>query len=397
MANQFRYIIVGAGLAGSSAIEGIREQDRSGTLAMFGKEGHLPYNRPPLSKGLWTGKEKISEISVHDEGFYRRNNVHLFLESEVVEIDSKNKRVIDKSGTNFIFDKLLLATGGSPRALSFGGDAVRYFRTVEDYLALREDADRAKDYILIGGGFISCELAAALTGIGKEVTMIFPGEILLDKVLPVELATFMTEYYEEKGVRIIRQDIPTSIERLNAKTTVTTKAGKKITGDVAVAAIGLNLHLEMAKKAGLKIGNGVMTNEFLQTSASHIYAAGDIASFPSKTLKKTIRMEHWNNAQLQGKHAGRNMAGAEKRFDELPYFWSDLFDFGFEAVGEVDSGQQVVVDWHEKFREGVMYYLDDRVVRGILLWNVWESVEKARSILRSGREVAKPGDVKGIL
>jgi NADPH-dependent 2,4-dienoyl-CoA reductase/sulfur reductase-like enzyme len=401
MASKFKYIIVGGGLAGASAVEGIRSRDTSGSIALFGKENRIPYDRPPLSKGLWLGKTNLDQLPVYDESFYKTNNVHLYLNTEITTVEPKNGRVIDGNGNRYEYDKLLIATGGEPRRLSFGEGVVHYYRTVDDYLSLREAADHMEEFLLIGGGFIGGELAAALTLNKKKVTMIFPERFILQKVLPGDLAAYVTEYYRAKGVNVLSGDVLTDIQRAGGKTLATMKSGKKITADMTLAAIGLNLHVEMAKQAGLKIENGIAVNTYLQTSDPDIYAAGDVAFFPSPSLGKSIRVEHWNNAQSQGKHVGENMAGANKPFTYLPYFYSDLFDLGFEAVGELDSRMKTFADWRESAgggREGVVYYLDDgNRVKGVLLWNVWEKVDAARVLIDRKAVIKRPEDLKGKL
>lgn len=395
MANHFKYVIIGGGLAGASAIEGIREIDGQGSIALFSKESHLPYDRPPLSKGLWTGKTTLKQLPVHSEGYYSRNNVHLYLGREIVTIDRQKKQVLDRTGSRVGYEKLLIATGGSPRALSFGGNAVQYFRTVDDYTTLRKATERLQHFVLIGGGFIGAELAAALRTLEKNVTMIFPDQFILQKVLPRDLASYVTQQYVGNGVTIVSGDLPTNIERSDGVARVTTKTGKQLTADMAIAAIGLNLHVEMALQARLKTEQGIAVNDALQTSDPNIFAAGDIAFFPAKSLEKSIRVEHWNNAQVQGRYAGQNMAGAKNPYDYLPYFYSDLFDLGFEAVGEIDSRLETFADWREEFREGVVYYLDEGKVRGVLLWNVWENVDAARRLINPKHSYKSARELKG--
>ena len=397
MVSEFKYVIVGGGLAGASAIEGIRERDRSGTVALFGKENRLPYDRPPLSKGLWLGKSKLEDLSVHDNTFYESHGVQLYLNTEIKEIDPSKHQVLDQEGNLYTYDKLLIATGGSPRRLPFGENVLRYFRTVEDYLWLKRETERAEEFILIGGGFIGSELAAALTMNKKKVTMIFPDQTILAKLLPANLSAFVTEYYLSKGVTIFSDEHVVSAERSNNRTKVITKSGRHLSADVAIAAIGLDLHLEMAKRAGLNVENGIAVNNLLQTSDRDVYAAGDVAYFPASSLDEKIRVEHWNNAQAQGKHAGENMAGANKAFEYLPYFYSDLFDLGFEAVGKLDSRMKMFADWKEKFREGVVYYLDDGRVKGVLLWNVWDKLDAARTIINLKKVYTNTDELKGAL
>lgn len=397
MAQQFKYIIVGGGLAGASAIEGIRSRDDSGTIALFGKENRLPYDRPPLSKGLWFGKTTLEQLPVYPEPFYKSSNVHVFLGSEITEIDAKKNQVADKEGRRYTYEKLLIATGGLPRRLSFGEGVVRYFRTADDYLELYESTKTLDSFALIGGGFIGGELAAALSTIGKHVTMIFPDDLILQRVLPRDLAVYVTDYYREKGITILHGDVPTDAVRSEGVVRLTTREGKKLTTDVALVAIGLNLHLETAKRAGLKVDNGITVNSLLQTSVPNIYAAGDIANFPAKSLDKNIRIEHWNNAQSQGRHAGENMAGANKPFDYLPYFYSDLFDLGFEAIGDLNSQLTTYQDWRDEFREGVVYYLDEGLVKGVLLWNVWGKVDNARALIDRKEHYNHPEDLAGMI
>ena len=397
MAHQYKYIIVGGGLAGASAVEGIRSRDESGSIALFAKESRLPYDRPPLSKGLWSGKTTFDQLSVYPESFYSSRNVHVVLGCEVTEVDTRKNQIVDNAGHRYTYDKLLIATGGSPRRLSFGEGAIHYFRTADDYLELREETTLHDSFAVIGGGFIGGELTAALVSAGKKVTMLFPDKFILQKVLPADLARFVTEYYRSKGVTIMDGDVPTDAARAGGVITLKTREGKKVTADVALAAIGLNLHLEIAKRAGIKVENGIVVNALLQTSSPNVYAAGDVAFFPAKSLDKSIRIEHWNNAQSQGKHAGENMAGAGRPFDYLPFFYSDLFDLGFEAVGDLDSRLVTYADWHEEYREGVVYYLDSGCVKGVLLWNVWDKVDDARKLIERKKHYQHLEHLKGML
>ncbi len=397
MAAHYKYIIVGGGTAGASAVEGIREHDQSGSIGLFGRENRLPYDRPPLSKGLWLGKTSLNELPVYDEAFYQRNDVHVHIGTEIVSLDPAKRHVIDRNGTRYGYEKLLLATGGIPRMLSFGSEAVQYFRTVDDYLTLREAADRFEEFILIGGGFIGAELAAALRMQGKQVTIIFPTECLLEKILPRDLASFVTTYYRGKGVNVLNGDVPTAIERAHGRVRVATRAGQQLEADHAVVAIGLNLQTDIAYRGGLRIENGISVNEFLQTSDPHIFAAGDVAAFPVKALNKVMRIEHWDNARMQGRYAGNNMAGVQRVYDYLPYFYSDLFDLGFEAIGDLDARLTTFADWKEEHREGVVYYLAGGRVVGVLLWNVWEKVDAARSLIQRKKVYSSPRVLRGRL
>ena len=385
MAQSYDYIIAGAGLTGASAVEGIRERDAKGTILLVGAEPQRPYNRPPLSKQLWTGKETLETIFVHKLEFYEQQRVTLLLKTEITTLDVGAKAIADRNGQRYGYGKLLLATSGYPRTLSIpGGDlgGISYFRTYEDYVRLRSVAEKAKSAVVIGGGFIGSELAAALNMIGCEVTMIFPEPYLVNRVFPEPLGRAIHKNYVDRGVRILDGDRPVSISRSGERFTVRTQNGAQLDTDLVVVGIGIAPDLKLATQAGLQTGNGIVVNERLQTSDPNIYAAGDNAFFPYKALGKSMRVEHWDNAINQGKYAGRNMAGAGEPYDYMPFFFSDLFDFGYEAVGEVDASLETYADWQEKFRTGVIYYLADSVVKGVMLCNVWEKVDAARQLIQ---------------
>jgi NADPH-dependent 2,4-dienoyl-CoA reductase/sulfur reductase-like enzyme len=261
-------------------------------------------------------------------------------------------------------------------------DGISYFRTYESYVRLRSAADKAKSAVVIGGGFIGSELAAALNMIGREVTRVFPEPYLVNRVFPEPLGRAIQKNYVDRGVRILDGDRPVSISRNGQRFAIRTQNGAQLDADVLVVGIGITPDLKLAAQAGLQTGNGIVVNERLQTSDPNIYAAGDNAFFPYKALGKSMRVEHWDNAINQGKYAGRNMAGASAPYDYMPFFFSDLFDFGYEAVGEVDASLETYADWQEKFRTGVIYYLADDLVRGVMLCNVWEKVDAARALIQ---------------
>jgi 3-phenylpropionate/trans-cinnamate dioxygenase ferredoxin reductase subunit len=383
MSKRYTYVVVGGGRAGASAVEGIRLHDTRGTIGLFSKENHLPYDRPPLSKGLWIGKSRLADVPVYDEAFYRTNGVDVHLNIEITAIDRTIREVNDAHGNRFGYDRLLLATGGEPRPLALGKETLPTFRTLDDFVALHHEAESLQEFLLIGGGFIGAELAASLALNNKKVTVLFPERTLLERVLPPDLASYVTAYYRTRGVTILDGDLPVAARREGQRTIVTTREGRTLSADRVIAAIGLNVNSALAERAGLVTRNGIVVDALLRTSDPDIFAAGDVALFPASRLGADVRVEHWDNARAQGLLAGENMTGAEKRYDYLPYFYSDLFDLGFEAVGELDSRHATVADWKEPFREGVVYYLADSRIKGVLLWNVWEKVDAARALIGS--------------
>jgi len=372
----YTYLIIGGGLAGDAAVRGIRELDTDGSIGLVSMEPDPPYMRPNLSKGLWKGRpmEKVWRNT-------QALGVEVLLSRKVTQLDPKMKSVRDNRGEEYSFEKLLIATGGSPIRLPFGGDDVIYFRDLRDYHRLRARADQKASFLVIGGGFIGSEIAAALTMVGKKVTMVFLEEAIGANIYPKELANFLNELYRGKGVDVIPADSVASLEKNGDRFTVRTKSGLAFEADGVVGGLGIHPNIELAREAALKIENGIVVDDHLRTSAKDIFAAGDVAMFYHSALEKMIRVEHEDNAIRMGKLAGRNMAGADEKYTHVPMFYSDLFELGYEAVGELSSKLETVSDWQEPFKKGVIYYLEGGRVRGVLLWNVWDKVDAARSLM----------------
>jgi len=392
----YTYLIVGGGMTSDAAVHGIRERDRNGSIGVIAAERHPPYNRPPLSKGLWKDKPL--------ESIWRKGNglgVTLHLGRKARSLDPRSKQVTDDQGTVHTFDKLLLATGVTPRRLPFGGEQIIYYRTLDDYHRLRALTERGRRFAVIGGGFIGSEIAAALAMNGREVVLVFPDEGIGSRMFPRELAMFLSESYRKKGVEVLSGASVTGMDGSQDRSKLTVRSAQsgseqEVVVDAVVAGIGVQPNVELALAAGLKVENGVRVDAALRSSHADIYAAGDVASFHNPALDQWLRVEHEDNANAMGDMAGRSMTGQTVSYDHLPFFYSDLFELGYEAVGEVDSRLQTVADWKEPYREGVVYYLRDGRVRGVLLWNVWEQVDAAR------RLIAEPGpfsaaDLKGRL
>jgi NADPH-dependent 2,4-dienoyl-CoA reductase/sulfur reductase-like enzyme len=295
------------------------------------------------------------------------------------------KRVVDDQGSEYTYERLLLATGGTPRRLPFGDGNVNCFRTVEDYRRLRDSAEHGSRFAVIGGGFIGSEIAAALAMNGKEVVMVFPEESIGSRVFPRELTEFINDYYRKKGVTLLTGATASGVEEQRGQFRLKVRSLKdgdeqEVLVDGVVAGLGIEPNVGLAQKAGLEVENGIVVDEFLRTSRPDIFAAGDVAYFANPALGKR-RVEHEDNATTMGRTAGRNMAGAPERYDHLPFFYSDLFELGYEAVGELDPRLETVQDWKEPYDEGVIYYLRDGRVRGVLLWNVWGQVDAARRLI----------------
>ncbi len=392
MAEQYTYIIVGAGLAGAAAVDGIRELDKKGPILLLGTEKHLPYDRPPLTKKLWFGKKKVEDIFLHNQEFYGQNNVVFAAGVTARTVDAKNRTVTDDKGRTYRYEKILLATGGAPRVLPIpGGDleGIYYYRYLDDYLRMKQEASAGKSAVVIGGGFIGSEIAAALAINRVKVMMIFPDLYLVGRVFPEGLGMSLQRHFREQGITILNGEKPASFTKKNGKFVTRTESGREIESDMVIVGVGISLSLELARNAGLQTANGIIVDEYLQASLPDVFAAGDVALFPYQALGKQTRVEHWDNALNQGKLAGRNMAGAHEPYTHMPYFFSDLFEFGYEAVGEVDSRLEIFADWRKENDTGVIYYLRDGKVRGAMMCNVWEKVDAARELIRKGKTVTK--------
>jgi 3-phenylpropionate/trans-cinnamate dioxygenase ferredoxin reductase component len=372
----FKYIIVGGGMTADSAVKGIREVDGIGSIALFSAEPDPPYDRPPLTKGLWKGKpvEKIWR-GTQDRG------VEMHLNTKIVALDQKNRKVTDSASNEHSYEKLLLATGGKPRRLPFGDDSILYYRSFRDYERLKAATAAKQHFAVIGGGFIGSEIAAALTMNGKQVVMAFPEAGIGAAVYPEDISLHLVDYYREKGVVVHPREMVSGLETDGDQKVLKTQSGHEYRADVVIAGIGIMPNTGLAKEAGLETDNGIIVDEHCRTSDPDIYAAGDVAEFYNPTLNKRMRVEHEDNANTMGKLAGRNMAGAVESYDYLPMFYSDLFDHGYEAVGELNSELETFADWQEPYQKGVIYYLKDNQVRGVLLWNVWDQVDNARELI----------------
>lgn len=387
----YTYLIIGGGMTGDAAVRGIRERDEQGSVGLIGSDPHPPYNRPPLSKGLWKG-QPVEQIwrGTQDLG------AELHLGRRAVALDPDTRTVTDDRGATYTYDTLLLATGGSPRRLRAGGDEIIYFRTYDDYLRLRTSTERGRRFAVIGGGFIGAEIAAALAINGKAAVMLFPEEGIGARIFPAGLSRFLNDYYRERGVDVRPGEMVTGFEPAGTGGVLHTEGGAQFGVDGVVAGLGIIPAADLARSAGLGVEDGIVVDEFLRTNRPEIFAAGDVARFHNPALGGRLRVEHEDNANTMGTVAGRNMAGAQEAYHHLPFFYSDLFDLGYEAVGDFDSRLQTVEDWKEPFHEGVVYYLKDGRVRAVLLWNVWEQVEHARALIAEAGPF-RPQDLKGRL
>lgn len=374
-------------MTAAAAVNGIREVDSDNRIGLISAEPDAPYDRPPLSKALWKGK---SLDTIWRNVGSQTVDIHLGRLASAV--DTERHTVFDDRRDAYTYGKLLFATGGSPRRLPFGEGSIIYFRNLSDYRWLRALTEHGRRFAVIGAGFIGSEIGAALAMTQKEVVMIFPGQGICDRVFPSDLRHFLNDYYQKKGVELWAGETVHAVERRGERFAVRTQSGRESTVDGVVAGIGITPNIRLAQLAGLSVENGIVVDEMLRTTQPDVFAAGDVAAFFNPALGKRLRVEHEDNANTMGRLAGRNMAGKAESYHHLPSFYSDLFELGYEAVGELDARLDVRADWKDKFHEGVLYYQQEGRVRGVLLWNVWGKVDAARELI-GGRKTLRSDDI----
>jgi 3-phenylpropionate/trans-cinnamate dioxygenase ferredoxin reductase component len=386
---EYQHLIVGGGMAADAAVRGIRERDATGSIGLVGAEPQAPYSRPPLSKALWKG-EPVESIWRGTDAL----DVTLHLGRRIARLEPAAHRATDEQGVEYTFEKALLATGGTPRRLPGAGDGVVYFRTFADYERLRALAAPGRRIAVIGGGFIGSEVAAALALVGAAPVMIFPDAGITARAFGPELSRFVTEAYRSRGVEVLAGESVRGIAPQGDGALVTTGSGREISVAGVVAGLGIEPNVGLAEAAGLTCSDGILVDAQLRTTHPDVYAAGDVANVFSDALGRRVRVEHEDAALTMGKAAGRAMAGDLTPYTHLPFFYSDLFDMGYEAVGILDARLEMVADWKEPFREGVVYYLEQGRVRGVLLWNAWGQVDAARALI-SEPGPFRPEDLRG--
>ncbi|MFX1478719.1 MAG: NAD(P)/FAD-dependent oxidoreductase, partial [Promethearchaeota archaeon] len=372
--------MIGGGMTADAAIQGIREIDSEGTIGLIGNEEDPPYARPPLTKTLWTGEEELEDIDLETSD----KNVEMHLNQTVIKIDPANKKVYDSDINEYTYQKLLIATGGTPKRLpNIEEPGIIYYRTLSDYKKLRDIVDKSNTFGVIGGGFIGSEIAAGIKMYkpDSKVSMIFPENGIGGLLFPEKLSEYLNAYYQENGVEIFSGELVAKITKDKNEYLVETKSGKMFKFDALIAGLGINPTIEFLKETAIKVDDGIIVNEFLQTNIPDVYAAGDVARYHTTLLNRTLRVEHEDNALNMGEIVGQNMAGTEKKYEHLSYFYSDLFDLGYEAVGILNSKLETVESWKEPYEEGIVYYLENEKVVGVLLWNVWEKVDDARKLI----------------
>ena len=390
-----RYLIVGGGLAGGSAVEAIRARDHQGRVVLVSDESHLPYDRVALSKGYLTGRLRRENLFLQEPEFYQQEHVEVLLGRHVQRLDADAQIALLDDGRELNFERLLLATGGRPRRLPIpNGDlpGIHCLRTIEDSDAIRAAISSARRAVIVGGGFIGCEIAAACVQNGLDTTIIEFCPSLLNVPLDDETAQWITQYFTKQGVHVLTNESAARFVEADGRVAgVETKTGKKILGDFVAIGIGIAPNVELAQEAGLPVDKGILVNGQLETERRGIYAAGDVASFYSPLYAKHLRLEHYDVALKHGQIAGANMAGAQERFIDLPHFFSSMFKLRIEVWGDTTQREVVVrrgpLGISEKGGFAQFYLAQGRVQAYLSVIRPSKEAEAAKTLILSRQSI----------
>jgi NADPH-dependent 2,4-dienoyl-CoA reductase/sulfur reductase-like enzyme len=344
--NQSKFVILGGGMvAGYAAKQLVELGLPKGELAILSADNAIPYERPPLSKSFLAGKDSEDAIKINPEEFYKEHGIELRLECEVGTLDVKRKRLILKNKDEFGFHKLVIATGARPRTLNIPGSRLQnlfYLRSLNDSKRIRNASAKAKHAIVIGGGFIGMEVAAVFAQNGIEVTMVLNDDRVFKRLFSPEMSSFFESYYAARGVRLITSMSVTELRGDEVLSSAVLKDGRTVQCDLVVAGIGVQPVIEVVTNSGLDLGDGIIVNEYLQTSHPDVFAAGDVVNYQDVLFSKRRRVEHWDNAVSQGQYCARSLMGDRTPFRHVPYFFSDVFDLSYEYWGDSSGAEQVI-------------------------------------------------------
>jgi 3-phenylpropionate/trans-cinnamate dioxygenase ferredoxin reductase subunit len=385
--------IVGAGLAGATAAQTLRDEGFDGQVVLLGEEPHRPYERPPLSKEYLQGKSPREKVFVHPEGWYAEHEVDLRLGVTATALDLQARRLLTSEGDGVRYDSLLIATGSAPRRLTLPGsdlDGVLYLRRLEDSDRIRAAFAGTPRVVIVGAGWIGLETAAAARVAGLSVTVLEQAEAPLARILGSRMSSVFSGLHRDNGVDL---RCGVGISELTGTsghvTGVRLSDGTLIEADLVLVGVGISPETGLAETAGLEVGNGITVDEHLRTSDPAVFAAGDVADAYHPLLGHRLRVEHWANARRQGAVAARSMLGQDAAYARLPYFFSDQFDLGMEYTGYVDpsSVEDVVVRGDLPGRRFVAFWLVDGQVRAGMSVNVWDATEAVEQLITTGRRV----------
>lgn len=367
-----KYLLIGGGLASSQAGRIIRMKDADGGILLVSKEPVLPYDRPPLSKEMLRGEKQSAELIYDPQPFFEDQRIDVTLDDAAVVMDAGAGTVELASGDRIAFEKAFIATGGDPLKLDVPGSGlggVCYLRTMSDAQRIASAAAPGKRAVVIGAGFIGMEVAASLTQLGVDVTVIEKLPRVWPHFLDEKLAGYLEEYCTSRGIRFLTGETVKEFQGSKGVDSVLVESGDAIPCDFVCIGIGISPEVALAESAGLDVDNGIVVDEYLQTSHPRIYAGGDVANYPDPVFGKRRRVEHWGHAEYCGQLAGLNMTGAEKKYDLLTYVWSDIFDLHIECAGDETERDRTLLRGKLGDPSFVVLYLKNHVLRAYFAIN----------------------------
>lgn len=393
----FELVIVGGGLAAARAIASFRESGGEGAVALLSRDTTIPYHRPPLSKRYLRGEAERGDTLVQAEGFYVENSVELLLETEVVAVDARDRAVVTRDGQRLSYRKLLLATGAVPRRLEVPGadlPGVFALRTLDDATAIREAAASSRDAVVVGAGFIGMEVAASLTELGLDVTLVSREVDLFASLGSPEVSDHLVELYRRRGVDVVRGDEVRAFRGRSRLDTVELHAGRQLGAGLAVVGIGVEPAVGFLAGSGVALDNGVLVDERFSTSAPGIYAAGDIARFPDSLFGRRRRLEHWSNASYAGGEVGKILADLPGGYDAVSTFFTESFGLTLKVFGDISQHDDRVARGSFAGGEALVFYLDAGRLVGTLHTGQDEETEsKLKNLIRCGATARDRGVV----
>ena len=337
------FVIVGAGQAGAQAAFTLRERGFRGRLIVVGEEPLAPYQRPPLSKKFLGNQVSVERLMLRPAAFYEKNNIELRLHSPVDRIDRAAGRIHLRSGSRIGYEKLLLATGSRPRALDLPGALgadIHYLRTVQDAMRLRGRLGPGRRLVIVGGGYIGLEVAATAAASGASVTVLETSARVMNRVTTLTVSNFFTDAHRSRGVEIRCESRVLGFEGAERLHGVRTEAGL-VQADLAVVGVGAVPNVELAAEAGLACADGIVVDQACRTSDANIFAAGDCTSHPNAMLNRRLRLESVQNAVDQAHVAALNMCGETKAYNEVPWFWSQQYEYKMQSAGALDGHDEI--------------------------------------------------------
>ena len=377
-------VVVGAGLAGAKVVEALHDEGFDGKVTLIGDESYRPYERPGLSKEVLQGKAEPESLYVHEEGYYAHAGVETHFGDAAVGCDLTGHRVRLASGSEVPYDRLVLATGSRARAVRLPGAelaGVRTLRTMGDGLALRADLEAQRRIVLVGGGWIGLEAAAAARLAGCQVTVLERDPLPLLNVLGETIAEHFARLHIDHGVDLRTRVSVDGFEGSHGVVTGVRVDGEVLPADVVLVGIGAIPNTGLAEEAGLVVDNGVLVDERLRTSDPNVWAAGDVANARNTLLGHRLRVEHWDNAIRSGRLAGLSVLDRPGVYDWLPYFYTDQYDLGMEYVGHSSKDAEVVVRGAMEDGEFIAFWLDDGTVAAAMNVNIWDVNDTLRQVV----------------